>query len=303
MTSNDPHLGAPLLNMSLSTANLIHSWAMPVLLVGAALTLAGALGVFLSDAARNRQAIDLLASRAAASAGAATQAPPSGPPTVGPDAALAYISPRPQTPVPDPAATSPASPPAPEPETKTPAETSAETLAAAADLKPPVQPPVQAQAQIQAQPLAEVQAEPQPAVTHAAWKPLDPQQRARMVQALWGVGEDVWFVTQPDPAAERYAHEIGEVFREAGWTDHHALVLHPGHPLVGLSSVLRTTPVDRVLSKAFAVAGLPVAARTSAPDEPTPTIYIGAPPPAMTVAYSEPAAGEAPPKVRAKKAR
>ena len=96
-----------------------------------------------------------------------------------------------------------------------------------------------------------------------------------MLEALRGAAEDIWFVTARDPEAQRYADQLGEVFREAGWTDHHALVLHPGQPFQGVSAALKATSADRSVSRAFAAAGVPLSFREKTGEDPAPTVYIG----------------------------
>ena len=243
-------------NMSLSAANLIHAWAFPILVIGAALTLAGTIGVFVSDGVRARYALQAEQAKTAKLQTPAPRSPPHyAEPAPETTAALAYIAPRPApSPVNSFLAPAPPAPP-------TPAKTQMAD-ASAKDPTPMVTP--------------EGGDKTAPARPETVARKLGDRQRKEMLSILMGAPEeDIWIVTERDPEAQHYAAELGAVFREAGWSDHHAVVLHPGHSTGGLSVALHPTPADSNISRAFAAAGLSVTSRRSSSTEPTPTLYVG----------------------------
>ncbi len=246
MTSAEPHVGASIGDMSLATANLIHDYALPLLIIGAVLTLAGTVGVFVSDGVRGRYAVQ-------ASKIASVQ------PAVFHHASLSPAVPTPAAP--QPVVTPPAA--------NAVVQNQLMTALTSQAIRPP---PVSDQA---ADTLQEDVPAPAPEPAKAAPRALTEKQRADMLVALRGAAEDIWIVTERDPEAQHFADQIGAVFREAGWTDHRALVLHPGQSFQGVSAALKTTSADRSVSRAFAAAGMPLTFREKSADEPAPTVYVG----------------------------
>jgi hypothetical protein len=110
-------------------------------------------------------------------------------------------------------------------------------------------------------------------------KPDPAAAKARMLAALRQVPHGVITLSvEDDAAAEAYARQLADLFRQAGWTVDQASAFGSGPPRRGLAAALGVSPADEAVREAFDAVGFRFARPPAdAGVIRTPEIFVGIP--------------------------